>query len=98
MSNQEYQSRASKGKYLQIKKSFFILNKILLEYVVLIPLHKTSTINTVLIERRQVADITDKNILHIGSGRNVDFIIYKNSQPGKYLINKNGSNNELNLS
>ncbi|CAF0873416.1 unnamed protein product [Adineta steineri] len=51
------------------------------EYVVLIPLHKTSTINTVLIERRKVADITDKNILHIGSGRNVDFIIYKNSEP-----------------
>ena len=35
------------------------------------------------IERRLVTDITDKNILHIGSGRNVDFIIYKNSQPGE---------------
>jgi hypothetical protein len=59
------------------------MNKILLEYVVLIPLKKTSTVNIVLLERQQVADITDKNILHIGSGRNVDFIIYKNSQPGK---------------
>jgi hypothetical protein len=59
---------------------------ILLEYVVLIPLQKTSTLNIVLFERRQVDDITDKNILHIGSGRNGDFIIYKNSQPGKYLV------------
>ncbi|CAF2675522.1 unnamed protein product [Rotaria sp. Silwood2] len=53
------------------------------EYVVLIPLEKTSTLNIVSIERRKVADITDKNILHIGSGRNVDFIIYKNSQPAR---------------
>ncbi|CAF1022702.1 unnamed protein product [Rotaria sordida] len=53
------------------------------EYVILIPLQKTSTINIVLIERRKVNDITDKNILHIGSGRNVDFIIYKNSLPAQ---------------
>jgi hypothetical protein len=66
------------------KKKFF--NKILLEYVVLIPLQKTSILNIVLLERRKIADITDKNILHIGSGRNGDFIIYKNSLPGKYLI------------
>jgi len=65
------------------------MNNILLEYVVLIPLEKTSTLNIVVLERRKVADITDKNILHIGSGRNLDFIIYKNSQPGKYLIDKN---------
>ncbi|CAF4221574.1 unnamed protein product [Rotaria socialis] len=51
------------------------------EYVVLIPLQKTAILNIVLIERRRVSDITDKNILHIGSGRNVDFIIYKNSLP-----------------
>ncbi|CAF0973880.1 unnamed protein product [Rotaria magnacalcarata] len=51
------------------------------EYVVLIPLQKTAILNIVLIERRRVGDITDKNILHIGSGRNVDFIIYKNSLP-----------------
>lgn len=42
--------------------------------------------NINLLERRQVTDITDKNILHIGSGRNGDFIIYKNSQPGKEFI------------
>ncbi|CAF1010450.1 unnamed protein product [Rotaria sordida] len=53
------------------------------EYVILIPLEKTSTINIVSIERRKVNDITDKNILHIGSGRNVDFIIYKNSLPAQ---------------
>ena len=64
--------------------------QILSEYVVLIPLQKTSTVNVVSIERRRVTDITDKNILHIGSGRNVDFIIYKNSQPGKFLT-KNGN-------
>ncbi len=56
--------------------------------MVLIPLEKTSSINKVLFERRKVADTTDKNILHIGSGRNGDFIIYKNSQPGKELVNK----------
>jgi hypothetical protein len=67
------------------------MNNILLEYVVLIPLEKTSTLNIVVLERRKVADITDKNILHIGSGRNLDFIIYKNSQPGKYLIDKKNS-------
>jgi hypothetical protein len=85
MSNQQYQSRGSKGNYLfsKRKKENF---DILLEYVVLIPLQKTSTLNIVLFERRQVDDITDKNILHIGSGRNGDFIIYKNSQPGKYLV------------
>jgi len=85
MSNQQYQSRGSKGNYLfsKRKKENF---DILLEYVVLIPLQKTSILNIVLFERRQVDDITDKNILHIGSGRNGDFIIYKNSQPGKYLV------------
>jgi hypothetical protein len=84
MSTQQYQSRGSKGKYFCKKTKFFSKNQILLEYVVLIPLQKTSTLNIVLLERRKVADITDKNILHIGSGRNGDFIIYKNSQPGKY--------------
>lgn len=49
----------------------------------MIPLEKTVTLNIVLLERRRVSDITDKNILHVGSGRNVDFIIYKNSLPGK---------------
>lgn len=62
------------------------IESILVEYVVLIPLEKTSTLNVVLLERRQVTDITDKNILHIGSGRNVDFIIYKNSQPGNDFL------------
>lgn len=53
------------------------------EYVVLIPLEKTATLNIVSIERRLVRDLTDKNILHVGSGRNVDFIIYKNSEIGR---------------
>ena len=53
------------------------------EYIVLIPLQKTSTINIVSIERRNSVDITDENILHIGNGPNVDFIIYKNSQSGE---------------
>jgi hypothetical protein len=53
------------------------------EYIVLIPLQKTSTNNIVSIERRNIVDTTDKNILHIGSGPNVDFIIYKNSESGK---------------
>ncbi|CAF3180281.1 unnamed protein product [Rotaria socialis] len=48
------------------------------EYIVLIPLQKTSTINKISIERRDIVDIKDKNILHIGGGSNVDFIIYKN--------------------
>jgi hypothetical protein len=52
------------------------------EYVVLIPLQKTSTLNIVSIERRNTVNLTDPNILHVGSGRNVDFIIYKNAQPG----------------
>jgi hypothetical protein len=87
MSNQQHhQQRGAKGKNFWEKKIFFFLTKLLLEYVVLIPLQKTSTLNIVSIERRKVADITDKNILHIGSGRNVDFIIYKNSQMGKYFI------------
>ncbi|CAF0984238.1 unnamed protein product [Adineta steineri] len=50
------------------------------EYIVLIPLQKTSTVNIVSIERQNLVDKTDKNILHIGSGLNDDFIIYKNSQ------------------
>ncbi|CAF4084971.1 unnamed protein product, partial [Rotaria sordida] len=50
------------------------------EYIVLIPLKKTSTINKVSIERRYIDDTTDKNILYIGNGTNVDFIIYKNAQ------------------
>lgn len=54
------------------------------EYVVLIPLEKTATLNIVSIERRLVRDLTDKNILHVGSGRNVDFIIYKNSEIGRW--------------
>ncbi|CAF1677367.1 unnamed protein product [Adineta ricciae] len=49
------------------------------DYIVLIPLQKTSTINVASIERQTNVDPTDKNILHIGSGNNIDFIIYKNA-------------------
>lgn len=87
MAYQQSQSRGAKGTPTGASApSAGLLCR--LEYVVLIPLHKTSTLNTVLIERRQVSDITDKNILHIGSGRNVDFIIYKNSQPGNRSIDR----------
>lgn len=51
------------------------------EYVVLIPLEKTSTLNIVSIERRFIDDLTDRNILHVGSGKNGEFVIYKNSLP-----------------
>jgi hypothetical protein len=50
------------------------------DYIVLIPLQKTPTINIVSIERQNHVDITDQNILHIGGGPNGDFIIYKNAQ------------------
>ncbi|CAF3028040.1 unnamed protein product [Rotaria sp. Silwood2] len=61
------------------------------EYIVLIPLQKTSTINKVSIERRNIDDTTDKNILYIGNGSNVDFIIYKNAQ----LIQDDNESNQF---
>ena len=79
-----------------VKKSLFHPNsfvssssyQFVLDYIVLIPLQKTSTINVVSIERQTNVDPTDKNILHIGSGNNVDFIIYKNADSGKGISAK----------
>jgi len=87
MSTQQ-QDRILRGKRQKFLVSFFLffikfIN--ISEYIVLIPLEKTSTINIVSIERRNNVDKTDKNILHIGSGSNVDLIIYKNSESGKYI-------------
>ena len=59
---------------------FSFSHRFALDYIVLIPLQKTSTINV---------DPTDKNILHIGSGNNIDFIIYKNADSGKGICVKN---------
>ena len=53
-----------------------------LEYIVLIPLERTATVNRVSIERRKTIDTTDENILHIGGGPHADLIIYKNNQAG----------------
>ena len=64
----------------------FLTNTLrLLEYIVLIPLQRTSLMNVVSIERRIIADTTDENILHVGGGTNVDFIIYKNSTLSKFI-------------
>jgi hypothetical protein len=82
MSTQQ-QHHISRGKKFLIIFLFMIKCIHLPEYIVLIPLQKTSTNNIVSIERRNSVDTTDKNILHIGSGPNVDFIIYKNSESGK---------------
>lgn len=57
---------------------------IFLEYIVLIPLEKTSTINKISLERKINVDTQDKNILHIGNGSNVDFVIYKNAPLSKF--------------
>ena len=55
-----------------------------LDYIVLIPLQKTATINIVAIERRNQVNTNDSNILHIGGGSNGDLIIYKNPSAGKF--------------
>lgn len=55
------------------------------EYIVLIPLQKTSTTTIVSIERRNIDNVTDKNILHIGSGPNIDFLVYKNCPLSKFF-------------
>lgn len=83
MSSQQ-QHRILRGKIIKNVFSLFVINSINLpEYIVLIPLQKTSTINIVSIERRDNVDTKDKNILHIGSGSNNDLIIYKNSESGR---------------
>ena len=68
---------------------FSFSHRFALDYIVLIPLQKTSTINVASIERQTNVDPTDKNILHIGSGNNIDFIIYKNADSGKGICVKN---------
>jgi hypothetical protein len=82
MSTQQ-QQRTSRGKIIKKNPKFLLFSIKLIhipDYIVLIPLQKTPTINIVSLERRNHVDTIDQNILHIGGGSNGDFIIYKNAQ------------------
>ena len=88
MSTQQ-QHRTSRGN-IKKKTSKFLLFSIkfitIPDYIVLIPLQKTPTINIVSLERQNNVDTTDQNILHMGGGSNGDYIIYKNAQSSINLI------------
>ena len=58
----------------------------LAESIVLIPLERTSTSNSVAIERRALVDRNDRDILHVASGAQVDFVIYKNGHAGSVEV------------